>query len=148
MVCAGMGALVTNRKTSAQRAGLMIAGRSIEIALASVSQRTVRISLLPIENKSIRDDGGLVEQDQVSSPTRFRILAQQRSVRLGNLVVKIEPDPLAIIVADRAGRLIQNLRIDQQTGAVHFSAGDGPVLGLGEGGPQFDRRGSKDDMRS
>ena len=31
--------------------------------------------------------------------------------------------------------------IDAETGAFTFHLGDGPVLGLGEGGPQFDRRG-------
>src|SRR5712692_569866 len=148
MVCAGMGALLPNRKTSAQTAGLLIAGRNIEIALASVSSRTVRISLVPIENKSLGDDGILIEQRRVSPSTRFTTLAQQQSVRLGNLVVKVERDPLSIIVADEAGRPIQKLRIDQPTGAVFFNLGDRPVLGFGEGGPQFDRRGNKDEMRS
>ena len=36
----------------------------------------------------------------------------------------------------------------RETGAFTFHLGDGPVLGLGEGGPQFDRRGSADRMRS
>ena len=36
----------------------------------------------------------------------------------------------------------------RQTGSFAFHLGDGPVLGLGEGGPQFDRRGSVDRMRS
>ena len=31
---------------------------------------------------------------------------------------------------------------------MSFLAGDGPLLGLGEGGPQFDRRGAIDEMRS
>src|SRR5262249_613057 len=48
----------------------------------------------------------------------------------------------------RDGRVIQQLRIDQQTGSLFFQTGNGPLLGLGEGGPQFDRRGSTDQMRS
>ena len=36
----------------------------------------------------------------------------------------------------------------RETGSFAFHLGDGPVLGLGEGGPQFDRRGSVDRMRS
>ena len=35
-----------------------------------------------------------------------------------------------------------------QTGAMTFALGGSPLLGLGEGGPQFDRRGSTDGMRS
>ncbi len=143
-----MGVLLSNRKTSAQIAGLMIAGRHVELALTSVSSDTIRISLVPIENKSIGDDGLLVEQGRVTPPARFRTLAPQHSIRLGNVAVKIEREPLTITVADKAGRMIQRLRIDQQTGAVFFNLGDRPVLGFGEGGPQFDRRGNKDEMRS
>jgi alpha-glucosidase (family GH31 glycosyl hydrolase) len=151
MVYAGIGGLLTNRKTAAQTTGLSIAGRNVELALTSVSAHTIRISLVPIENaqsRSIEDDGVLVEQRSASPPTRFRTLAPQQSIRLGNLVGKIERDPLMIIVADKAGRPIQKLRIDQQTGAVFFNLVDRPVLGFGEGGPQFDRRGNKDEMRS
>jgi alpha-glucosidase/alpha-D-xyloside xylohydrolase len=60
----------------------------------------------------------------------------------------ISRDPLTISVADAGGRIVQRLRIDEQTGAVTFSLGDAPVLGFGEGGPQFDRRGMTDTMRS
>jgi alpha-glucosidase/alpha-D-xyloside xylohydrolase len=62
--------------------------------------------------------------------------------------VKVEREPLSLTVTGKAGRLIQKLRIDQQTGAISFNLGDRPVLGFGEGGPQFDRRGSKDEMRN
>jgi len=148
MACAGTGVLLGDRKLSAQVAALTIAGRKVELALASVSSHTIRISMVPIENKSIGDDGVLLDQARMSPPTRFTTLGQQQSVRLDNLAVKIEREPLSITVADKAERLIQKLRVDQQTGAVFFNLGDRPVLGFGEGGPQFDRRGNKDEMRS
>ena len=148
MACAGTGVLLGDRKPSAQVAALTIAGRKVELTLASVSSHTIRISMVPIENKSIGDDGVLLDQARMSPPTRFTTLGQQQSVRLDNLAVKIEREPLSITVADKAERLIQKLRVDQQTGAVFFNLGDRPVLGFGEGGPQFDRRGNKDEMRS
>ena len=43
---------------------------------------------------------------------------------------------------------MQQLTVDRKTGAVSFSAGDSPLLGLGEGGKQFDCRGSIDTMVS
>ena len=60
------------------------------------------------------------------------------------------PDTFAlqIDVSSRGGRAIQRLRIYPERGVVGFALGDGPLLGLGEGGPQFDRRGSIDRMRS
>src|SRR5260370_24458880 len=51
-------------------------------------------------------------------------------------------------VEAKDGRLGQRLRGDAQTGWLAFALGEGPVLGLGEGGPQFDRRGNADRMRS
>ena len=148
MACAGTGVLLGDRKPSAQVPALTIAGRKVELTLASVSSHTIRFSMVPIENKSIGDNGVLLDQARMSPPTRFTTLGQQQSVRLDNLAVMIEREPLSITVADKAERLIQKLRVDQQTGAVFFNLGDRPVLGFGEGGPQFDRRGNKDEMRS
>src|SRR5262249_11746860 len=56
--------------------------------------------------------------------------------------------PLTVRIEAPGGRLIQRLVVDGRTGALGFHLGDGPVLGLGEGGPQFDRRGHVDRMRS
>src|SRR5207248_8364799 len=70
------------------------------------------------------------------------------SVHAGDLTITMSVDPLTIRIDAKDGRRVQQLRIDAQTGAIAFALGDGPVLGLGEGGPQFDRRGSADRMRS
>src|SRR6185503_15810468 len=44
--------------------------------------------------------------------------------------------------------MFQRLQFDRATGKVTFEIGDGPVLGLGQGGPQFDRRGASMPNRS
>ncbi len=63
--------------------------------------------------------------------------------------MKIRPSPLTVEIEIRNGRLVQRLRMEDAAAAqVAFLIGDGPVFGLGEGGPQFDRRGSHDPMRS
>src|SRR5207245_552968 len=79
---------------------------------------------------------------------RVTALAEPRSVRCGDSRVTVSADPLTIRVEASDGRLAQRLRVDAKDGSVGFLLGDGPVLGLGEGGPQFDRRGSVDRMRS
>ena len=146
---AGMGVLLSRSRGTAQVAGLTIGGRPVDLALSSVSPDTIRLTLVPIENKSIVDDGVLSEAARrLAPPAHFTALATPESVRLGNLIVKVEREPLSLTVTGKAGRLIQKLRIDQQTGAIFFNLGDRPVLGFGEGGPQFDRRGSKDEMRN
>ena len=67
---------------------------------------------------------------------------------MGKMIVRIKGEPLTITFAQQNGSPLQQLRIDEQTGAIFFNLGDGPLLGLGEGGPQFDRRGDKDEMRN
>jgi alpha-glucosidase/alpha-D-xyloside xylohydrolase len=65
---------------------------------------------------------------------------------------------LRVTVRDAGGRVIQTLRFEAD-GPLTFDVGDGPVLGMGEGGPrpaqgrpwreqpvQFDRRGALDTM--
>ena len=147
---AGAGAALGGAALSAPEGGLRIAGRSVEVAVSSVSAHTVRISLAPLENgrtQPIRSDGSLIEQGVAPPAKRFISLTSGESVRFGDLLVKLEPDPLTIRV-EAGGRLAQQLRVDRQTGSVAFQMGNGPLLGLGEGGPQFDRRGSTDRMRS
>ena len=67
---------------------------------------------------------------------------------MGKMIVRIKGEPLTITLAQQNGSSLQQLRIDEQTGAILFNLDDGPLLGLGEGGPQFDRRGDKDEMRN
>src|SRR5436305_1671355 len=38
--------------------------------------------------------------------------------------------------------------VDAASGKLAFQTGDAPVFGLGQGGPQFDKRGAVDTMRS
>ena len=56
--------------------------------------------------------------------------------------------PLVFTISTLKGRQIQRLKIEPASGVVSFATGNSPLLGLGEGGPQFDRRGSTDGMAS
>ena len=53
-----------------------------------------------------------------------------------------------IHITDAAGDRVQNWRSMPRPAALEFSIGDAPLLGFGEGGPQFDRRGAVDAMRN
>ena len=65
-------------------------------------------------------------------------------------MVRANVNPLSIEVTTRDGKAVQRLAMTESTGsggghgALTFSLGSGPLLGLGEGGPQFDRKGSID----
>jgi alpha-glucosidase/alpha-D-xyloside xylohydrolase len=141
---AGAGALLGVQVISAQDTAIRVAGQIVEINISSVSPQTARISIVPIENGKPRpmpDDGSLVRQAWGPPAARLTTLARPQSVRCGDLVVKLSPNPLTLRIEAKDGRLVQQLRPDEQTGTLNFLLGDKPVLAFGQGGPQFDRRG-------
>jgi alpha-glucosidase (family GH31 glycosyl hydrolase) len=147
---AGAGALL-GPTLSQEGDDILIAGQAVEVAVAPVSEHTIRLSFVPLEKgkpRAIPYDGALVQQTWSAPVARLSKLGRDRSVSCGKLLVRLSPDPLTIRIEDADKRLVQQFRLDKQTGALDFFIGDKPLLGLGEGGPQYDRRGSTDRMRS
>jgi len=131
---------------------LKIAGKPVELALVPVSNRTLRLSLLLV------DDGGRVAaiaaDPAIAAPSsgtpilRARELSTERSFNWDRLRLKVTAAPLAVSIEDHSGKLVQRIQFDSATGAITFRNSDGPVFGLGEGGPQFDRRNQQYTMRN
>lgn len=135
------------RPASERRA--RVSGRafgSVRAHVSPVSRHTVRITLAEQSDASLRipRDGSLLE----SIPVVARRASTARGGAASDLRVHVEEEPLAIRVEGPGGRMVQQLRLNPETGALNFALGDAPLLGLGQGGPQFDRRGSTDRMRS
>jgi alpha-glucosidase (family GH31 glycosyl hydrolase) len=141
----------TRGRVRADEQILHVAGREVEIQLVPVSGFTFRLLVLPLQNgKPIQpaSDGSLEERSWAAPAVKLRGAVREQTAKMGAVQVKVTPDPLAFTVETTSGELVQHLKIDGDTGAVTFSTGSAPILGLGEGGPQFDRRGSTDRMRS
>ncbi|MBZ5626509.1 MAG: DUF5110 domain-containing protein [Acidobacteriia bacterium] len=146
---AGAGALLN--QGLAQDGAIQVAGRPVEIALTAASPQTVRITVQALENgqpQPMASDGALVKENWGQPAARFRTFFGSRRVKCGDLTVRLFANPLSIRVEAKGGRLVQELKLDAATGTISFPLGDGPLLGLGQGGPQFDRRGQVDRMRS
>jgi alpha-glucosidase (family GH31 glycosyl hydrolase) len=132
-------------------AGLRIAGRDVEIQLTSVSPHTFRLTVLPVQDgklADVADDGTLLHTAFGPPAAKFRNSAAARTVKLGDLRVAFTPQPLAFTVSTAKGEKVQRIQIDQDTAVLSFATGGAPILGLGEGGPQFDRRGNTERMMS
>ena len=111
---------------------ITVAGRPVEVVVAPIGVATVRISVRPIvagTPQPVINRGALVP-------------AAERSVTTGELVVRVTEGVSPAITVTRAGRPIQQITFDNTDGIVRLAMGNGPIFGLGEGGPQFDRRGS------
>ena len=144
-------ALVTGAAAHAAESGLRVAGKEVELAITSLSAHTFRLTVAPLVDGKpgeIPDDGTLLQTSFGAPAARFHGVARAQTVKLGDLRIQFTPDPLAFAIETSKGEKIQHIRIDPQTAVVAFESGSSPILGLGEGGPQFDRRGNPDRMAS
>jgi alpha-glucosidase/alpha-D-xyloside xylohydrolase len=139
---AGAGVALAGGVQRGQSSPIVIAGRTVEIVIAAVSPSTVRVSALPIGETStapLPNDGALV------AAANGRDLGRRRAafapVRAGDFVVRFTGDPPAFEIQTEKGEPIQRLALDTEAPTISFSLGKGPLLGMGEGGPQFDRKG-------
>ncbi len=131
---------------------LRIAGQDVEIQIGSVSKHTFRLSILPIGKDgrvaTIPTDGSLVRESWGTPVATMRGATGARTIKAGGVTVRIAVNPLTLAIETEAAEQIQKITVDEDTGIVSFVTGESPILALGEGGPQFDRRGSADRMRS
>jgi alpha-glucosidase (family GH31 glycosyl hydrolase) len=138
LAVAGAGTMLAPRIIRGQAAPIMVAGRPCEIVILPISRSTVRISVRPIVDgtpQPIVNRGALVD-------------AAERRVTSGDLLVRVRPGPSTEIAITRNGRPVQTLVVNSEEPALSFAIGQSPLFGLGEGGPQFDRRGASYPLRS
>jgi alpha-glucosidase/alpha-D-xyloside xylohydrolase len=140
------------QSSSAKAPALVVAGVPVELTIRSVSPYTVRISLAALDDRGVaeilRDEPVLVGRSWPAPLFKVRSKAAAAPARIeaGSLTVTAAADPLSLRVQGLGGAVEQQIQIDVKTGAVVFSVGDKPIFGLGQGGPQYDRRGHDDPM--
>ena len=137
----------------AQEPALQLAGRPVQITVTPISRVTARVCIQPLENgiaSPVAATGALAEANWPQPVERLRSLTTARSVTSGDLTLQLSntPEQTTIGVQAKDRRLVQEFNLDPASGNVTFALGDGHVFGLGPGGPQFDRRGKVDTMRS
>ena len=140
---AAAGTALALRGSSVAQLSYATGDRHLEIQIVPVSEHTFRLSILA-DHGSVASDGSLVRENWRAPAAHLQGEVKAQTVNAGGVKVQISPSPLTFSIADNAGKRVQQLVVDSDTGAVSFETGDSPLLGLGEGGPQFDRRGSVD----
>jgi alpha-glucosidase (family GH31 glycosyl hydrolase) len=122
-----------------------------ELKITTVSADTVRLTIAGLGSgkaEPLDSDGALVKADWEPTVARIRSLPVPQTVRSGDLTVTVSAQPLTIRMGRNDGTVVQELVVDENAGELSFNLGSGPLLGLGQGGPQFDRRGQTDSMVS
>jgi alpha-glucosidase (family GH31 glycosyl hydrolase) len=119
-------------------------GQDAELSISELSGRTVQIVLAPLDEKGKAQPGPistvLVEQKR-QLKLRLRELKGVEKIVAGKLSVLVKLEPLTISIAHASGKVVQELTFADADGSMTFRT-KAPVLGLGEGGKQFDRAGS------
>jgi alpha-glucosidase/alpha-D-xyloside xylohydrolase len=137
---AGLGIAVAPVLLRGHEASITMAGRPVEIMVSPVSPSTVRLTVAAIGGAPPRDDGALAAAAKGSRPTPVR--EPFGPIKAGSLTVRFTATPPTLSVVDQRGQAVQQIVFDASAATVRFSLGKGPLLGLGEGGPQFDRKGA------
>ena len=142
---AGAGVALSGGVIRGQATPIVVAGVPIEIVVASVTRATVRITVMPLQGATLPEHHALV------AAAAGKVMARKREtfapVRAGDLTVRFSAEPPTLHI-DGPNGLVQKLTLDTATPNVAFLLPKGPLLGFGEGGPQFDRKGSTDRMRN
>jgi alpha-glucosidase/alpha-D-xyloside xylohydrolase len=121
---------------------LAVAGTPVEVRLSALSDATLRVSIVGRDLKpDLNLDGALAAFDE------RRADGGVGTHTVGKLRVSVTAAPVTVKVADASGKAIQEFAVDD-SGSLQFLAGNAPLLGFGEGGAQFDRRGVVDTMRN
>lgn len=148
---AGAGLVLSGGIVRGQASDVMIAGKPVEVRVFSLGPSTLRLIVQPIVGggeATVPPDGALVAEAEGKSLARRHLDQRFDPIRAGNLIVRFSAQPPTLRVETTAGTSVQRLSFDAASADMSFLLGNGPLLGLGQGGPQFDRKGSTDRMRS
>jgi alpha-glucosidase/alpha-D-xyloside xylohydrolase len=147
------------RRTSLKTLGAILGGgltqtpASAVLSSASVMPDFVLTAIAPdilriTQREAPADTGGaLDERGWAKISGRIDLAVKNANVRCSRFVVDGGGDGQTMRIRGPGGQLLQTIRFAQD-GTFSFTLGTGPLFGLGQGGPQFDRRGSFDRMRS
>jgi alpha-glucosidase/alpha-D-xyloside xylohydrolase len=148
---AGVGTILGHGVIRGQSTEIIVAGKPVEILVSALTSVTVRITVIPIEDgraATVPLDGALTPEAEGRMIGRQRDRERFGPVVAGDQVVRFSADPPTLHIERRSGRPVQRLTLDARAGGMSFLLSQGPLLGLGQGGPQFDRKGTTDRMRS
>jgi alpha-glucosidase/alpha-D-xyloside xylohydrolase len=125
-------------------------GVQAELVISEISEKTLKIAAAPIDESSGEarpaPPSSVTVELKPQEKLRRRALEAGEQVDVGKLRVEVAANPLTIAIRRANGQTVQTLTFDAAGDAISFRA-DAPVLGMGEGAQQFDRRGAQYDMR-
>lgn len=125
-------------------------GHMAELTVSEPAEGVLRVVVAPIDEQTgepMAPAESAAPAEPAPAPTvRLRELDGPQQFDVGALRIEIEAEPLRMTIRNAAGDTVQVLTFDETDGSMRFNT-DAPVLGMGEGAHQFDRRGAEYSMR-
>ena len=122
---------------------------SLELTVTAVSNGILRVTLAPAGEPFDRmyDDGSVVILPQ--APT-LRVLetGKETTTAWKGHSIRVSTNPLRLLIEKPGGMVIQEIGFHSSPSRIVFSAGSGPLWGLGQGARKLDRRGTTSLMQS
>jgi alpha-glucosidase/alpha-D-xyloside xylohydrolase len=148
---AAAGSLLLPRTLLGQNSRLTIAGRPVSVEFSAVGDTAARLIVRPLQadgsGAPVPDDGALAGDTFGPAPTPRRDSASAARLVAGAFTAVFTNDPPTFVIS-RGGARLQTLVFDAASPTLRFTLSKGPLLGFGEGGPQFDRKGQTYNNRS
>lgn len=116
-----------------------------ELVVSEISDRTVRIELFSLDDagqRRVTEAGTALISFPAVEKLRTRSVAANVELQSGRLRVQIKKEPFSLSIRREDGTVVQELTLGNTTNAAVGFRAEAPVLGLGEGAQQFDRRGA------
>tara|TARA_R110002167_G_scaffold158880_10_gene354271 strand:- start:19938 stop:22292 length:2355 start_codon:yes stop_codon:yes gene_type:complete len=115
------------------------AGEPAQLDIRLSSANSIRVTLKPVSFENDFPLTPALNQREYPEPLiSLREIKGPVMAKLGNLQVKVHPDPLTVTVTNSLDELVQEITF-QEDGNLSFKLDDQPVLGMGEGGPRAER---------
>lgn len=133
-----------------QDGSITINGRPVSIECSPVGTTAVRLTIRQIEGgkgRAIPNDGALAAETFAPAPTAHTSATALTRMTVGAFTIRFTANPPMLHIA-HANQPLQTLSFDAASPAMGFQLSNGPLLGFGQGGPQFDRKGQTYNNRS
>lgn len=138
LAAGGISAVAGAQVSGAEAAVLKMGAAPVELLVTSATPDIVRLALVPAGGDMATNDTGALADRAWPQPNARLAATDTHHVTCGNLAVTVSGDPLVVEVKRRDGSPVQRLTFEN--GGLRFNLGNAPVLGMGQGGPGYDRR--------
>jgi alpha-glucosidase/alpha-D-xyloside xylohydrolase len=113
---------------------IKILGQPAQLDIRAAGEHSIRVTLKPVSFTDVTTPA-IAERKYPAPFISLKRISIPVKKSYGDLVIEINSNPLSVMVSNKQGQQIQHL-VFNEDGTLLFDIHDGPILGMGEGGPK------------